>query len=252
MELAIWHYPLLFIAAVAAGWVDSIAGGGGIITMPVLLGVGLPPTLALGTNKCQSTFGSLTASINYTRNGLANFKTAIPGIIFTAIGACAGTYVVQSVDEKVLSYVIPGLLIAIAIYMLFSPNLGKIEKKSVFPLHVVFLITGLIIGFYDGFFGPGTGTFWAIALIALAGFNLSNATGYTKIMNFTSNISALIVFIIYGNVLFTVGLMMGFGQIIGAKIGSGMVIKRGSSFIRPIFIMVAILLSLYIIYRNFV
>ena len=251
MHLEIWHYPLLFIASVAAGWVDSIAGGGGIITIPALLGVELPPKLALGTNKCQSSFGSLTAAINYTRNGLANFKKSIPGIIYTIAGACAGTIVVQHVDNEILNYVIPALLIAIAVYMLISPNLGTIEKKGVMPLHIVFLTSGLTIGFYDGFFGPGTGNFWAIALVVLAGFNLSKSTGYTKIMNFTSNITSLVIFIYGGHVLFVVGVMMGFGQVIGAKIGSGMVIKRGANFIRPIFILVAILITIYIVIRNF-
>ena len=247
MVLEIWHYPVLFISAIAAGWVASIAGGGGIITLPALLGIGFPAKIALGTNKCQSSFGSFTAAYNYSRNGLADLKKAIPGIIYTLIGASVGTIVVQLVDNEVLNYFIPILLLGIAIYMFFSPNLGKIEKKSTFPLHIVFLITGLTIGFYDGFFGPGTGNFWAIALVALAGFNLSKATGYTKIMNFTSNFTALLFFIIGGNVYFTVGIMMGFGQVIGARIGSGMVIKRGAAFIRPVFIFVAILLSVYIV-----
>lgn len=252
MEVFYWYYPLLFIAGFIAGLVDSIAGGGGIITLPVLLSLGFPPHLALGTNKFQASFGSYTASYYYVKKDIVDLRSASLGIVYTLIGAALGTYIVQQVSSDVLKYIIPVLLIAIIIYTFYKPDIGEDDKKRRMNEHLFYLIAGLGLGFYDGFFGPGTGSFWAVAFVIALGFNLKKATGYTKVMNFTSNIVSLIVFIIGGNVIYTAGLVMGVAQIAGAKIGSGLVIKKGAHFVRPVFISIVVLTTLKIIYDRFI
>ena len=192
---------ILFAGGFMAGFVDSIAGGGGIISLPVLLSVGLPPHFALGTNKFQSSFGSLTASINYYRGGLVKLKDLGWGILFTAIGAATGTLMIQQLSQALLQYLIPVLLLVVFLIFLFSKNLGYKDQQEKIQPKIFYLIFGLLIGFYDGFFGPGTGNFWMLAFVFLLGFNLKKATAHTKWVNFTSNIVALTFFAIGGKVL---------------------------------------------------
>lgn len=243
-------YPIMFVVALIAGWIDSIAGGGGLITLPALLAAGLPPHVALGTNKLQSTFGSFTASFNHVRKGVVDLRRALWGIVFTAIGAAAGAAVVQLINSELLEKIIPILLLAILVYFIFSPRLGDHDSPPRMTANLFHLIFGLGLGFYDGVFGPGTGSFWAFAYVSLMGFNLLRASGYTKVMNFTSNILSLITFAIGGNVTLMIGVVMGAGQIIGAYFGSHMAIKRGARFIRPVFIIVvsATIVKLFIDY----
>lgn len=248
----IWIYPVLFITGLAAGTIDSIAGGGGLITLPALLGLGFPPHLALGTNKFQASFGSFTASYYYTKHKLVNFKETLLGIIFTLLGTIAGTISVQLISRNFLNYFIPILLICVIIYTIFTPKLGEIDKHARFSKNTFFVLFGLLLGFYDGFFGPGVGSLWALAFVVGLGFNLTKATGFTKVMNFTSNIVALIIFAISGNVVLFAGLSMAVGQILGARIGSGLVIKRGAKFIRPVFIAIVILTTFKLIYDRFI
>lgn len=230
----------LFVAAMIAGWIDSIAGGGGLITLPALLAAGLPPHIALGTNKFQSSFGSFTATMNHYRRGIINVREAIWGVVCTAIGAAAGAYVVQILDSQLLEKVIPFLLLAILVYFIFSPRLGDLDTKQRIHTKSFYVIVGLVLGFYDGFFGPGTGSFWTFLFVSLMGLNLLKATGYTKLMNFTSNIVSLVAFAIGGNIMFTVGLVMAVGQTLGAYVGSHMAITRGAKFIRPVFVIVVL------------
>lgn len=252
MTTELWHYPVLFLTAFIAGLVDSIAGGGGIITLPVFLSLGYPPHLALGTNKFQASFGSFTASYYYIKKEVVILKECITGIIFTLTGSALGTWTVQQVSSDVLKYIIPFLLVAIIIYSFVKTNLGEADHRARIETNVFYLLAGLLLGFYDGFFGPGVGSFWAIAFVAGLGFNLKKATGYTKVMNFTSNVVSLVIFVIGGYVVFSVGLVMAAGQIAGSKIGAELVIKKGSRFIRPIFITIVILTTLKIIYDRFI
>jgi len=250
MEFEFYYYIIFLSAGFLAGFVDSIAGGGGIITVPVLMASGMPPHVALATNKLQSSFGSFTASLNFLKKGLITPKEIYLGVFFTFIGAMIGTNAILLLDAKILNKIIPFMLILIFLYTFFNPKLGKIEKKSRFSSPVFFLIFGLLIGFYDGFFGPGTGTFWTIALVVLMGLNLKKATATTKVMNFTSNVVSLGVFIFSGNVLFFVGILMGIGQIVGAYSGSSMVVKRDVSFIRTFFLFVVGVTILKLIYDS--
>ena len=243
--------PLLFGAAFVAGLIDSIAGGGGLITVPVLIGIGLPPQIALGTNKLQASFGSGSAMLHFVRAGTVKLSDCRIGIIWTAVGATLGVLAVQLLDATVLKQLIPWLLAAIAVYTLFSPRLGAVDSHARMKPALFYLLFGLSIGFYDGFFGPGTGSFWTMALMMLLGYSMMRATATTKVMNFTSNFVALLFFLSVGQVRFIEGIVMGIGQFMGAWVGSKLVIKRGTAFIRPVFITMVLALVGRLIYQNF-
>lgn len=247
----LYLYPILFLAALIAGTVDSIAGGGGLITLPVLLGFGVPPHIALGTNKFQSSFGSFTASAHYVHKGGVVLRTAVTGIIFTLLGTILGAWLVQQLDASLLNNIIPVLLAAIIVYTFIKPDLGVANQEPKLEANTFYFIFGLIFGFYDGFFGPGVGSFWAFAFVAFLGYDLQKATGYTKVMNFTSNIVSVILFAIGGNIYYTAGIVMAAGQIIGARIGSGLVIKRGAKFVKPVFITIVVLTMVKLLYSSF-
>ncbi len=244
-------FPLLFTTGLAAGLIDSMAGGGGLITIPVLLGIGMPPQTALGTNKLQGTFGSGSAMFHFARAGTVNLRDCAAGMVWTAFGAAFGSMAVQTLDPAFLRRVIPVLLMAIAVSMLFLPRLGMEDVRERMGKNPFSLFFGLAIGFYDGFFGPATGTFWAMAFVLCLGFNLTRATAHTKVMNFTSNLVALVFFLANGSVSLPEGIVMGLGQFAGARIGSRLVISRGSRFIRPVFIAVVIAVSAKLLWQNF-
>ncbi|HEV2394349.1 MAG TPA: TSUP family transporter [Verrucomicrobiae bacterium] len=245
-----WHLPLLFATGLVAGFVDAIAGGGGLITLPVLLGLGFSPQAALGTNKLQATFGSGSAAWHYARAKTVAWRECGRGFAFAFLGAAAGTLSVQRVNPSFLKQVIPFLLIAVALYTLFKPRLGAEDIQPRVSRSWFDVWAGLLLGFYDGFFGPGTGTFWAMACMLFLGLNMTRATGYTKVMNFASNSSSLIFFLVAGQAYFAAGLTMGAGQLVGARFGSRMVIAKGTKFIRPIFITVVLAITAKLIYNN--
>lgn len=244
-------FSLLFVTGLTAGLVDAIAGGGGLITIPVLLGIGLPPQIALGTNKLQASFGSGSAMLMFVRSGTVKLRECLEGICTTALGAGVGTFMVQSLDPEFLRRTIPWLLLAIVVYTLLTPRLGREDIHPRMNTSWFFLLAGIVLGFYDGFLGPGTGSFWVMALMLGLGFNMIRATGYTKVMNFTSNATSLAIFIIGGSVLWREGLVMGAGQFIGARIGSHLVVSRGSRFIRPVFITMVVLITARLIWQNY-
>lgn len=248
-----WELALLFTTGLAAGFVDSIAGGGGLITLPVLLSFGFDPRHALGTNKLQASFGSGSAAWHYTRARTVALEDCGRGFVLTLLGAALGTMAVQRLDPSILRRAIPLLLGAVAFYVWFKPRLGTTDLHPRMSRGWFDVTFGLLLGFYDGFFGPGTGTFWTMAFMLGLGFNMTRATGYTKVMNFASNLSSLALFLWAGNVWVAAGLLMGAGQSLGARLGSRMVIARGTRFIRPIFLSVVfalILKLLWDVYRK--
>jgi uncharacterized membrane protein YfcA len=232
---------LLFLTGLAAGFTDSIAGGGGLLTVPVLLAAGLPPQLALGTNKLQSSFGSVTASLVYLRTGVVRMGGLWLAVALTVVGASGGTLLVQALSGDSLRALIPWLLLAVFLFFLFKPGLGLTQRPGHLALPVLLAIFAPLLGFYDGFLGPGTGSFWAFALVLLGGLELRSATGITKILNATSNLVSLAWFLLAGSVWFTGGLVMGAGQLLGARLGAGLVVRRGAGFVRPVFLVVVFL-----------
>ena len=238
MEFDLLSYTVFFVAAFLGGFIDAIAGGGGLITLPAIMAMGVPPHLALGTNKLQGVFGSFTATLNFTKKGLINYKECFVGIVFTFIGALIGATLILFLNANFLKIIIPFLLIAIFIYTLFMPKIGENDGAARLNEGLFMVIFGLVLGFYDGFFGPGAGSFWMFAMVALIGLNLKKAVAHTKALNFTSNIVALGVFVAGGQILWLVGFLMAVGQILGAYFGSNLVIKKEVKFIRTMFLIV--------------
>ncbi len=251
MHLDPWLYPLLFFVGLLAGWVDSIAGGGGLIALPALLNLGLPVPLALGTNKFQSTWGALSATWHYIRSGLVDFRECRIGIIATLVGAALGALAVQQIDSHQLGRVVPWLLAALLLYTAFRPQVGTQDHPPRIAPHWFYLGFGLGFGFYDGFFGPGVGSFWALSLILLLGQNFARATAHTKVMNLTSNVVSLVLFASAGLVNYGAGFVMGVGQVVGARLGAKRVVKHGANFVRPVFLTVVTLILLRLIWLNY-
>jgi len=243
--------PTLFLTGLIAGTVDAIAGGGGLISVPVLLGMGIPPHLALGTNKLQSSCGTLMAAHSYYRQGLIDKSKLIVGLIFTLLGALSGAITIQMMSGNLLQKMIPILLLFILIYTIFTPRFGKVEQVPKISERTFFVIFGLILGFYDGFLGPGVGSFWVFAFMFFAGFNLIKATAYTKVFNLNTNLVALVCFAIGGNIDYRVGLCMAAGQLIGGRLGAYLAIKKGVQLIRTIFILVVAATLAMLFYKNY-
>ena len=250
MDFALWLYPALFLTGLAAGFVDAIAGGGGLIALPVLLWVGLPPQVALGTNKMQSSCGTALAAWRYESAGLLRYRTLVSGLVVTLCASALGALAVAKIDATFLRHVIPLLLICIAGWVWLKPQFGVKPRPPSLSARGFGVTFGIVLGFYDGFFGPGAGSFWTIACILLLGLDLPAATGHTKAMNLASNLGALAIFVSLGTVRYDIGAVMIAGQLIGARIGSGMVIARGTRFVRPIFLAVVIALAARLIWQN--
>ena len=251
MDLELSTLLVLSLCSIIAGFIDSIAGGGGLLTIPALLSVGIPPAQALATNKLQSSFGSFSASFYFLRRGYIDLKLIRNAILFTFIGSACGTLLVQQIDPSSLKQAIPFMLIGFALYFIFSPHIGDEDRQQRMSFFLFSLLVGLVVGFYDGFFGPGTGSFLAISFVALAGFNLAKATAYSKLLNFTSNIASLIFFMVGGKILWQVGLIMGVGQFIGARLGSKMVVSKGSKIIRPLLVVMSLVMSARLLWQHY-
>ncbi|MDF7667118.1 TSUP family transporter [Orbaceae bacterium ESL0727] len=242
---------LLFVIAIFAGFIDTVAGGGGLLTLPALLAVGLPPANALATNKLQSCGGSFSASLYFIQQRMVNLKQQKWSILFVFVGAALGTMLIMHIKTDFLRVLLPLLTISVGLYFLLSPRLGEDDRKSRLSTFQFALLPAMGVGFYDGFFGPGAGSFYALSYITLAGFNLTKATAHTKILNFTSNITSLLFFILGGKVIWMIGFVMMIGQFIGARLGAKMVVAKGRKLIRPMLIIVSTIMSIKLIYDNF-
>ncbi|MET4687203.1 TSUP family transporter [Sinorhizobium fredii] len=243
-DLAFHLLLFLFVAAFIAGFIDSIAGGGGMITIPAMLIAGIPPLETLGTNKLQSLFGSGSASIAYARHGHVNLKDQLPMALMSAAGSVFGALIATVVPADALKGVLPFLLIAIAVYFGCKPNIGDVEKHRRMSAFLFTLTFVPLIGLYDGIFGPGTGSFFMLGFVSLAGYGILKATAHTKFLNFGSNLGAFLVFVLYGVVLWKVGLMMGAGQFLGAQVGSRHAMAKGAKIIKPLLVVVSIALAI--------
>jgi uncharacterized membrane protein YfcA len=243
----------LCATAFVAGLIDAIAGGGGMLTVPALLTTGLPPHIALGTNKLAASFGSLTASITFYRKKLFDPFYWRWSIIFTAIGAVAGSIAVSYLSADFLNKFIPVLIIITAIYTLLSKNV-LIESHGL-PKHskvlrVKQILQGMILGFYDGFAGPGTGAFWTATSSVLYKLNILISCGLARSTNFVSNFCSLLTFYYLDYINILLGVSMGVFIMLGSWIGAHCAIKFGNKFIKPIFITVVIFMSFNLAYHS--
>ena len=239
-------YIILFFVAFIASLIDSIAGGGGLLTTPSMLILGISPLNVLATNKFQSCFGTFTSTYNYYKNGLLTEKKKSMYFCLSFIGSSIGTLLVSRISNETLESVIPVLLISAALF--FITNKGPSEVKQNYKLLVVFNLLVFAIGFYDGFFGPGTGSFFVLSFIVVKGINIMRATAVTKLLNFASNFAAFIIFAFQGYVIWLLGLIMAVAQIAGAYTGSKFAIKNGEKVVRPVLVIVSLLLSARILF----
>lgn len=249
MELTLDFTTMLLLggAALLAGFIDAIAGGGGMLVMPALLGIGMPPHLVIGTNKLVGTFGTFSASLTFIRKGL--FQPALWWAMSfgTFVGAGLGAVLIYLMSAGVLKKLLPLAILLAAAYLIWprraTPSVAP-ESAALHPVRrSVQWLTGGLIGFYDGFIGPGTGAFWMAAAMKLFHLDLVAAAGVARFMNFVSNLTALLTFMILGNIDYAIGLSMGGLLMIGAFIGAHSAIRYGAPFIRPVFLLVVVAMA---------
>ena len=234
---------LLALAGFLGGFIDSIAGGGGLVTVPALLLAGLSPVEAIGTNKAQSVFGSGTASYAYASAGLVDVRRQLPWAALAFLGAVAGAALATVLPGEWLHMALPVLLVVIALYFAFKPDMGDVDRARRIP-PVLFGFTAVpLIGFYDGVFGPGAGSFLMVAFVALAGYGVLKATAHTRLLNFSSNLGSLIFFAAAGVVSWKIGLVMGVAQIAGGRLGALLAMKNGARLIKPLLVATCVVLA---------
>ncbi|RUS47312.1 TSUP family transporter [Cohnella sp. AR92] len=246
MELT-WEIVLLVAAGgFLAAFIDSVAGGGGLIAVPILLTAGLPPHLALGTNKLAGTLSSLTSTLTFLRSGHLDWRSTGKLVPLTAIGAVGGALLMQEVSSDWMRPIIVVMLTAVTLYTLLKRDWGAMRAGSaeLAPSRAGRLglaAAALLLGGYDGFFGPGTGSFLIFAFL-LMGLDFVQAAGNAKLLNFTSNLASLAVFLLLGQVAFGIGLVMGAAMVAGSLVGSRVAIKSGVRYVRLLFLSVSAVL----------
>lgn len=238
--------PMLFLT----GLVDSIGGGGGLISLPAYLLAGLPVHNAIATNKLSSACGTTVTTVRFIRQGLVNWKIAVPTIIFAMLGSSLGANLSLKVDEgvmeNILFIVLPIVAIVVMNPKLFRDNEGA-EVQLNAKLWITAILSSFFVGMYDGFYGPGTGTFLIIAFTVFARLNLRTANAQAKIINLTTNLTSLAIFMMSGQTLILLGLVGAACNMAGNYIGSGLALTRGSKVTRPVIILVLVLLFLKVL-----
>ena len=236
MEITPEILLVLGAVAVAAGFVDSIAGGGGLLTLPAMLLAGMNPIAAIATNKLQGTFGVAMASLQYVRHGGIDWRSARVMMLVSAVASMLGALFVSSVPVDQLKAWLPLVLIMIAVYFLFAPRAADVDAEPRISQPAFTSTVVPPIAFYDGAIGPGTGSFFTLGFLTLRGLSILRATGYTKLLNLASNVGALILFVLAGKPVWLVGLVMAIGSIVGARIGSRLAIAKGGRIIKPVLV----------------
>ena len=243
--------PAIFLA----GLIDSMAGGGGLISIPAYLAAGLPPHFALGNNKFSSANGTIFTTIKFFRNNLIDTKVALFSAIFALIGSFLGTKTVLYLSPNFLNLLLIIALPVIAIVLIFNKKLGKVNNSHTVSLKkklITAVIAGLAIGFYDGFFGPGTGAFLILIYTSVLSYDFVVANANAKVVNLASNLAAVVTFIASGKVNYEIAIPAVICGILGNLVGSHLVIKKGNNFIKPVFIFVLILLLIKVVWDQFV
>ena len=243
MEIAVDLIPLLMMVAFVAGMIDAMAGGGGLLTIPALMAAGIPPVQALATNKLQSTFGTGAALLTYARAGHVDFRRFAVPVVAAFIGSAAGAFAVQHINPSILAGLVPVLLVLMAMYFLLAPPMSDVDRHARFgPLALTVLLG--IIGFYDGFFGPGTGSFFTTVLVALGGLGLVRAIANTKLLNFATNVAGLLTLMMGGKMLWVLGLSMAVANVLGNQIGAKIAIRYGGKGVRPLLVAMSLALTI--------
>ena len=240
----IWVVPVVCIGVFCASFMDAIGGGGGIISLPTYLLAGLPMHMALGTNKLSSCIGTVASTVRYIKNGYVDWLLGIPSIALAVTGAHLGTKLQLMVDEQYLKLVLLVLLPVIAFILFTRKDLPETRKPmNEWLRRTLIWGTSLIFGIYDGFYGPGTGTFLLLSFCYLAKIDVRTASGNVKLVNLSSNIGALCTSLLAGKVLVPLGLIAAVFAIAGQYLGAGLAMKNGSKIIRPVILLVIFLLA---------
>lgn len=244
----IWVVLLVGVGVFLASFVDAIGGGGGIISLPTYLLAGLPTHFALGTNKLSSSIGTAASTFRYIKSGYVDWGLGIPSVVLALVGAALGTRLQLMIDEKYLKYMLLLVLPAVAFVMLRQKKLPE-ERGDIDPWKQRLIVWGaaLLIGMYDGFYGPGTGTFLLLIFCNFAKLDVRTASGNMKLVNFASNIGAVITSLMAGKALIAMGLITAIFSMAGHYVGAGLTIKNGSRIVRPVIFVVLALLTVKIV-----
>lgn len=243
MEIDIATLLFLIAAGFVAAFIDSVVGGGGLISLPALLFAGVPPGMALGTNKLAGTMGSLTSTISFMASGKINYRLVRWLFPLALAGSALGAYTVTRIPSEFLKPLVVVMLVLVGLYTAFKKSWGSVSTYRGLSRYAAWA-SGLVaagIGYYDGFFGPGTGSFLIFAFLLL-GFDFVVAAGNAKVLNFASNIGSLLLFMLLGKVNYLYGLPMGLAMIAGALTGSQLAIRKGTTYVKPLFLVVTALL----------
>lgn len=244
LELGLETLAFLLAAAFAAGFIDAVAGGGGLITVPALMLAGLPPVQALATNKVQGMFGAGTAAFSYARSGHVDLKAQAPLALIAFVAALLGALLVSVLPTDWIRLILPVLLIGIALFFALRPGLDDVDKtRRLSPM--VFALTAVpLVGAYDGLLGPGAGSFYMLSFVMLSGYGILRATAHTKFLNFASNVGGLVAFALVAKPLWSLGLAMGLAQIAGARLGAVMALRNGARLIKPLLVLTSLGLAI--------
>ena len=253
LDLPVLTLALLVLAAFAAGWVDAVVGGGGLVQLPALL-IGLPstaePAAVLGTNKVSSVFGTATSSVTYARKIRLDWRTVLPLVVAAGLGSAGGAQLAKFLPKEYFTPVVLVALVVVGLYIWRRPQLGMVSQRK-HDGRGHYGRTGLIglgVGAYDGFLGPGTGSFFVILLVAVLGYGFLEASAKAKIANLVTNLSAIAVFAAHGSVLWALGLAMGAANLVGGFLGARTALKQGNGFVRKVFLVVVAALVVKLAY----
>lgn len=247
---SLWTFVLLALAGFGAGWVDAVVGGGGLIQLPALV-LGLPgasPVQILATNKLGSVCGTTVSSATYYRRVRPDPRTFVPLMLFAFAGAVGGAFVASTIPKSAFNPIILVVLVLVGTYIVLKPKLGQVtELRFAGHHHTIAAVgAGVVIGFYDGALGPGTGSFFVFALVGLLGYNFLEASAKARLANWATNIAALCVFIPQGAVLWQIGLVIGGANLLGGYLGARTAVSKGAGFVRAIFVVVVAAFTLRI------
>lgn len=242
LEYSLELLSLLFVVAVIAGFVDAISGGGGLIALPALMLAGIPPIQALATNKLQALFGKLSSVRYFLSQGLIDLSRFRSALILCFVCSAFGTLMIQALPATLLQQLLPWMIAAAAVYLMFAPGVGDVQRKAKLGFSWFAFAVLPIIAFYDGFFGPASGSFFLLAFMVLLGFSSTKAVAHSRLVLLVTNAGALVVYAWSGQVLWLLGLVMALGQWIGAYLGSKLVYLKGSKIVKPMLILVCLLM----------
>lgn len=243
-EVSLNLLSMLIGAAFIAGFIDAIAGGGGLITLPALLLAGASPIEALSTNKVQGSFGAATAAVTFARAGQVDLKSQRLPALIALIAGLFGAVLATWLPTETLQLIIPVILIGVALFFSLKRDLSDEDQVQRIKPEVFMALFVPLIGTYDGMIGPGAGAFYMIGFVTLAGYGILKATAHTKLLNFSSNIGGLIIFAVFGATWWFTGIVMGIAQVAGAALGAKLAVRLGANVIRPLLVITSVALAM--------